>query len=354
MKLVKKSEYQLPKRAFYNAITWAEATLQFDAWKEILESENKAKMFVHDNFYFVSSIWEKNNMRYSGIHRMNERGEIIHGSGVNLDNYEWKALMLCKDDINDALFGRQEIRGVKKGRDEVEVWTLKWFKNGEEVDTEAVQELKKIKFFSKDFAEWYGKAEENDPKIKGGKKDTIEMKVESGFSLRPDPMVQMQMVLYYFASEITKKMCAMDCQACRTKPAGQIHHMKVRGCLKPDVDFGGRYIHQVLPLINPEYLVYVYNTVCKYLKVPPHSSEMLAKAALKWIPAEAIAKAVTEGDLKYEERSEVEGYMNEVLDDTACPLYNLVMDAYSDGEFDDTIEAKIRAEYPQNRVFTDK
>ena len=72
----------------YNTTVWAEATLDFEPWKEVFKSDKAVKSFVYGDYYFVSSIWSKNNVRYSGIHRLNDRGEIIPKTGLNLDNYE--------------------------------------------------------------------------------------------------------------------------------------------------------------------------------------------------------------------------------------------------------------------------
>ena len=83
------SDYGPPKSAEYDTTVWAEATLQFNDWKEFFQNDRPTKRAVYKDYYFVSSIWARNNVRYSGIHRLNTLGEIIPKTGVNLDNYEW-------------------------------------------------------------------------------------------------------------------------------------------------------------------------------------------------------------------------------------------------------------------------
>ena len=86
MKLEKISDYGPPKIAVYDKTVWAEATLQFNEWKEYFQSDEPVKYSVHKDYFFVSSISARNNVRYSGIHCLNAAGEIIPKTGINLDN----------------------------------------------------------------------------------------------------------------------------------------------------------------------------------------------------------------------------------------------------------------------------
>ena len=82
LKFDKVSEYGPPKIAVYDTSVWAEATLQFNGWKEYFQNDRPAKCFVYKDYYFVSSIWPKNNVRYSGMHCLNTSGEILPKTGV--------------------------------------------------------------------------------------------------------------------------------------------------------------------------------------------------------------------------------------------------------------------------------
>ena len=53
-------------------------------------------------------------MRYSRIHRLNDREEIIPKTGLNLDNYEWVNVMKKVEEINIALYGPQGKKGEKR------------------------------------------------------------------------------------------------------------------------------------------------------------------------------------------------------------------------------------------------
>ena len=77
-------------------------------------------------------------MRYSGIHRLNDRGEIIPKTGLNLDNYEWVNEMKKVEEINIALYGPQGKKGEKRraSPNEVTMWSYVYLLNGEEVKTE--------------------------------------------------------------------------------------------------------------------------------------------------------------------------------------------------------------------------
>ena len=110
----KESDYGPSKIAVYNTTVWAEATLDFEQWKEIFKSDKAVKSFVYSDYYFVSSIWSKNNVRYSGIHHLNDCGEIIPKTGLNLNNYKWVNVMKKVEEINIALYGPQGKKGEKR------------------------------------------------------------------------------------------------------------------------------------------------------------------------------------------------------------------------------------------------
>ena len=101
------------KEAEYDNTVWVEAMIQFDDCKEVFTTTKPLKSHVFCNMYFVSSIWERNNMRYSGINKLDGSSDIIQRTGVNLDNYEWNNIMRKDDDINVALFGPQAEKGMK-------------------------------------------------------------------------------------------------------------------------------------------------------------------------------------------------------------------------------------------------
>ena len=135
MKLEKISDYRPPNIAVYDTTVWAEATLQFNKWKEYFQNDEPVKCTVHKDYFFVSSIWARNNVRYSGIHRLNTSGEIIPKKGINLDNYEWINVMKKEEEINIYLYGLQAVRGEKHASvNEVQVWAYKWLLNGEPVE----------------------------------------------------------------------------------------------------------------------------------------------------------------------------------------------------------------------------
>ena len=81
----------------------AEATLQFNEWKEYFQNDEPVKHTVHNKITSLfSSIWSRNNVRYSGIHHLNASGEIIPKTGINLDNYKWINVMK-KEEENQHL-----------------------------------------------------------------------------------------------------------------------------------------------------------------------------------------------------------------------------------------------------------
>ena len=131
-------------------------------------------------------------MRYSGIHRLNGRGEIISKTGLNMDNYEWVNVMKKVEDINIGLYGPQAKKGEKRrtSPNEVRVWSYIYYLNGEEVERKKPM----LHFFSEGEARSIG--ELNYPEMKLKKTDNLEIKIVSEYTSRPSEYLQMRMVLH--------------------------------------------------------------------------------------------------------------------------------------------------------------
>ena len=109
----KESQYGSPKEMMYDATVWAEAGLQFDEWLESFRTVNPVMKHVIGDMYLISSVWERNTVRYSGIHMLDGNSDNIPKSGVNFDNYQWGNVIHKSDEINVALYGPQAAKGVK-------------------------------------------------------------------------------------------------------------------------------------------------------------------------------------------------------------------------------------------------
>lgn len=283
----KVENYMPAKVAEYDTTVWAEATLQFEDWKEWFHTDKPLQQLVYGRMYFVSSIWSKNGIRYSGIHKLNDNSEIISGTGLNLDNYEWNNIMRKVDDINIALYGSQAMKGEKRSspENEVLVWSASWYLNGEEVETLPY----KMEFFSEEDAKSFG--ETSRPKKKLNRGEKLEMKVSSIYRKRPEETTQMKMALVELAIGAINWCKYKACEACQLDPPaqGQRPHMKSGGCMDEEGDAILDYLGDVWGEILVEDLVAVYNTVCRSLSIPPQGSVFLAKAALQWIAYDDVA-----------------------------------------------------------------
>ena len=272
--------YTPPKVAVYDTTIWAEAVLQFENWKEAFCGSEPVKALVFEDYYFVSSIWEKNGIRYSGIHRMNDESEIIPRTGVNLDNYEWKNVMKKAEDINIALYGPQAAKGQKRSSpgNELEMWSCGWLLNGVEVETFPY----KLEFFSEEEARKFG---EQFKPSKKAKTDNLQLCVVSEYKKRPEETTQMKIGMVEIVRLCIEWCRKKFCEACQLDPPapGQKAHMKSGGCLDPAVDGVIEYTEDIMAAIAVEDLVAVYNTVCRFLAISPQGSALLAKGAKTWI-----------------------------------------------------------------------
>ena len=335
---------------------WAEATLQFNDWKEFFQNDRPTKQAVYKDYYFVSSIWARNNVRYSGIHRLNTLGEIIPKTGVNLDNYEWINVMKKVEEINVALYGLQAVKGEKRtSLDEVQVWVYKWFLNGAEVETKdnQVSLHSTLKYFTEEEARRRGDV--NKPNLKLKEEDELVMQVTSEYVHRPSELLQMRMILQHVAKACVEINCEMKCAACQNTPPapGQMSHMQPGGCLykREFRDFGDELTEAVYSVIQPDDLIAVYNIVCQKMDVPYSGSALMARAIMAWLPRDVLADTLTEEEELFREAcveedkwgstKKYEECENPVIAPSNWPLKYLISAAYSDVNMQSYLQKKL-------------
>ena len=309
---------------------WAEATLDFEKWKEVFKSDKAVKSFVYGDYYFVSSIWSKNNMRYSGIHHLNDRGEIIPKTGLNLDNYEWVNVTKKVEELNIALYGPQGKKGEKRhvSPNEIRIWSYVYFLNGEEVKTEEPA----LSYYLE--AEARSVAELNELDLKLKDTDDLETKLVSEYTASPSEFLQMRMVLHQIVRGGVSLIHAMKCPACQVTPlaSSQKDHMESGGCMD-DVGYNPeQYVDAVMSVIKPEDLVALYNTVCRLLEIYPGQSRMMAEGILAWLPRKDIVETMElEYELSWDEDKKCTS--NSVLAHENSPLLDVVRELYHDMNF---------------------
>ena len=340
LKFEKESEYGPSKIAVYSTIVWAEATLQFDEWRECFKDDKSVKRLVHGDYNFVSSIWARNNVRYSGIHRLNDKGEIIPRTGLNMDNFEWINVMKKVEDINVALYGNQAARGEKRRSNEVHVWRYIWYLNGEEVEVDGSD----VKYFTENDAKRLGEVHKQDlvKKLKLKKQDVLEMKVCGEFVERPSELLQMRMVLHQCVKSGVEICKYKNCPACQQDSPGQKSHMALGGCLDP-ANMGSCHTDFVLSAIEPEDLVAVYCTVCRFLGVSPSPATLLSKAILSWISSVDVGHVIdaAEDDDRGEEVPK-----HELLNKENSPLFKLILDIFYDLNMPANLEKRLAEKMP--------
>ena len=318
---------------------WAEATFDFEKWKEVFKSDKPVKSFVYGDYYFVSSIWSKNNVRYSGIHCLNDRGEIIPKTGLNLDNYKWVNVMKKVEDINIALYGPQGKKGEKRraSPNEVRMWSYVYLLNGEEVKTEEPA----LSYYSE--SEARNVAELNEPDLKLKDTDDLETKLVSEYTAHPSEFLQMRMVLHQIVRGGVSLIRAMKCPACQLTPPSpsQKDHMVSGGCMDDNGYNPEQYVDVVMSVMKPEDLVALYNTVCRLLEIYPGQSRMMADGILAWLPRKDIVETVElEYELSWDEDKKCTS--NSVLSHENSPLLDVVREVYHDMNFSADLDRRIK------------
>lgn len=280
------------KSAEYSTLVWAEACMQFDEWYNLFDTDSAEKKLVAEDYFFISSKWEKNGYRYSGIHRFNEKNEIISNTGVNLDNYEWKQVFKSCDEINIALYGPQAAKGSKRKGNEVQYWTFGWFLNGKELNADV--KVKKIRYFTEEGALKEGR--ECTPSRSPKEGDKLELRTETSFMPKPSETVLMKICLIRYLTAGVDILKTNACEACNADPfplPSQIDHMKHRGCCS-DTDFVEEFTDEVLKHVDEKYLALVYGFACRELQMSSYGSSVLAKAAKEYIPIENLKDILRE------------------------------------------------------------
>ena len=152
-------------------------------------------------------------MRYSGIHCLNDRGEIIPKTGLNLDNYEWVNVMKKVEEINIALYGPQGKKGENRcaSPNEVRMWSYVYLLNGEEMKTEEPA----LSYYSE--SEARNAAELNEPDLKLKDTDNLETKFVSEYTTCPSQFLQMRMVLHQIVRGGVSLIHSMKCPACQCR-----------------------------------------------------------------------------------------------------------------------------------------
>ena len=278
-------------------------------------------------------------MRYSGIHRLNDREEIIPKTGLNLDNYEWVNLMKKVEEINIALYGPQGKKGEKRcvSPNEVRMWSYIYLLNGEEVKTEEPA----LSYYSE--SEARNAAELNEPDLKLKDADNLETKLVSEYTARPSEFLQMRMVLHQIVRGGVSLIRAMKCPACQLTPPApsQKDHMVSGGCMDDDGYNPEQYVDAVMSVIKPEDLVALYNSVCRSLEIYPGQSRILSEGILAWLPRKDIVETVElEYELSWDEDRKCTS--NTVLLHENTPLLDVVREVYYDMNFSEDLDKRIK------------
>lgn len=324
LKFVKTSESAPAKVIEYDTTIWAEAILQFDTWKEFFTTTAEYKKHIFEDMYFISSVWEKNNIRYSGIHKLNAESKIIPGTGLNLDNYEWTHIIKKKDQINEALYGVQELKGEKRlpPENEIQTWSYDWY-----VDNKVEKSPFKIKYFTEKSARQ--EAEKTKPNVTD-KSTKVELKVTSEFSRKPSETHQMEIILLELIRQLMLKMREENCDGCQMNPPapGQHAHM-YGGCLDEGIDMVDEYILDALQVISSTDLVSVYNAVCRFLVISPQGSMQLARAVLDYVPVSKMETTLN-GRIKLLQKDDVLLRAIDLLHYKHDPMWALVCEIIQD------------------------
>ena len=278
------------------------------------------------------------------MHRLNDKGEILPRTGLNLDNFEWINVMKKVEDINIALYGSQAVKGEKRSGDEVRVWRFSWYLNGEEVEVEGSG----VKHFKEDYARSVGEVEKDLLAFKFAtkKEDTLEMKVVGEFVKKPCEFLLMRMVLHQCAKVGADIFRKLECEACQRKPdpaPGQKSHMRDGGCLDSMYKWASRQADDVMSVLQAEDLAFIYSTVCRFLGVSPSRALLLANAILAWVSADDVGMVLDDSDYFEEDRAPS---AHVLLSKENEPLLTLVRDVFIDLKMRSVIEQRCATKKP--------
>ena len=122
---------------------WAELRKKFSTVSDAVKQERNLKIKLYGEKYLLSEVWTHNGKRYTGFHTLDEDGQIVPYTGVNLDEYEWHALTQNAGNINDVLFNGPEVhpaeeKFVKKKVGDVLMFRGVWQIEGDDLEEPSV------------------------------------------------------------------------------------------------------------------------------------------------------------------------------------------------------------------------
>ena len=240
------------------------------------------KFNVVGDFYLSTTLWGKQQARYTGIHAFHIFGSVKPLTGINLSDPEWDTLVENFSKVKDLLNGKQVNLSLCKrsfdSEETIKMYAGKWMLGGKAINPNPKE------FFSEQEALFH--ARERVP-IPGRdykqSEGTPEIRVECITKSPPKPTDLMSIVFAYHFNEKIQAVVKENCEACRINSDSQFDHCRPGNCLDETFDFVQQYGDAAREKIKSYDLMNVFDAVRSKIGAKPILSKQLAKAAVAWI-----------------------------------------------------------------------
>lgn len=299
------------KIATYNLSVWklAEKLKIFEKVKQAqTQNKNLKERIGQTPYYIVSNIFYKNNVRYTGIHKINDDGVFEPKSGINLDEREWDMLTtnfgVVKEMVNPNTTRNQILKRSADYTSDVTLYKWAWYVNDSPV---TLLNKRSGKFFTQDEAKAEGEAMKPVSGFDAGVYDleNLEMKLIPIPASAPETTWHMKIVYLFLLKNFIEKKKRETCEACVADDPSQFHHLNKGNCLDVEIDHVSVYLSEAVNSVTVTEMSMLFDASRHSIGCRPVFSQILAKAAKNYLDYGELISCLNEEYMFSEEARSV-------------------------------------------------
>lgn len=238
-------------------------------------------------YYILSNIFPKNNVRYTGLHKVDRTGTVIKNSGINLAPKEWEAFvaninvlkqMVDKDNKRNKFLLRKEIVVNSK------FCLYKWVWSYNDVPL-SEHNQKSGEFYTREEAKIEGECFTPTEDNEGSKIfdwSCLKLDIIGEPTAPPEATYIMRVVYLFLLKKYIQEKRFSVCSACDIEAPGQRDHMAVGNCLDFEMD-EEVFLDEAIDAVKVTDMMHLFDNCRKSIGFTPIFSHLLANAAKSFL-----------------------------------------------------------------------
>ena len=277
------------KNVTYNFDVWAKAEQHFSAVARVFGDGMSVNIKICGDYYLMSSVWQKNAVRYTGIHAKTPVGEVDRFSGVNLTDDEWGMLVNNFKYVKDMMNGHDVDLSVCKAPilpdDPIRMYSGRWYVENQVVDYDEDVLL----YFSEEEASTMALRRKPFPgKDYPSTGPEPELRVEELIREAPDAICIMNLVLVHLLERKISQESKEHCEGCQTHSDSGFEHELIGSCGDPDTDHIGLYYEKAKSDVETYDMIRLFEETRRRIRARLLYCKQLAKCARVWLSDEHL------------------------------------------------------------------